>query len=852
MDDRVGKQFGDYQIVRLLGEGGSAEVYLGKHVHLRSLAAIKVLRTKLVARERDTFMREARIIAELDHPAIVRVLDSGFDQECPYVVMNYAPGGTLRQRHPEGSRLPLGQVVTYVVQVAAALQYAHERQLIHRDVKPENMLLGRDDQVLLGDFGIALVSSASITQQGSQAMAGSVAYMAPEQIMGKPEVASDQYALAVVAYEWLTGEQLFQGTFAELCAQHLYAPPPPLQEKNSTVTSAAEDILMKALAKEPMRRFASIQEFAEALAQSASEDAVEVSSLPDMPPLEEAVDGESEITLRRGESIDWEGINVVPLARDGSVQGWARESDGYEGYASMWRQAQGMSLRVGEGESGSEGEQEEDTDKRAAVVALKTLDTGEQEQARPFHVDEEGERALPFFSSDKSERAQAFSQRVVDTPVFSFPALSEGWREKLSGLPLWNGFVGSWGSVVGLKKRKVVIAASLLALLLVSGVAYALPRIDGKGAAQVATPTAPPLTAAVTITPQQKQWSKSYALSAVMGTPDATKHQVQAHWLSITTAAQARTVKATGVKVVPGTGVAASGILTFDNGAPVPLTFNQGTVLTNTLPNAKVQQVVLDAPLTVAAASPTQPHVQASVMVHVVQIGAIGNIASSQFEVTGMAGGATMPNWMAFNAMPFAGGVDKQTTPFVKQSDIDSAAQALIQADAPDPLQVLKPQLAATDRLVGQGWCTPNKSADHQAKEQAAMVTVSVSFTCVGDVYNRERAALLATSLLSADMKAAHYIYVDTPKVMVTQQSIVDDQGTIALQVQAQVNGTYSFAETDLQALARQIAGKSVTEAKNWLEQQAGVGKATITLAGGTSKVSLPARVQNITVSIAA
>src|SRR5581483_3681243 len=128
MDDRVGKQFGNYQILRLLGEGGFAEVYLGKHLHLHSLAAIKVLHTKLVARERDTFMREARIIAELDHPAIIRVLDSGFEQECPYVVMNYVSGGTLRQRHPEGSRLSLGQVVTYVVQVAAALQYAHERQ----------------------------------------------------------------------------------------------------------------------------------------------------------------------------------------------------------------------------------------------------------------------------------------------------------------------------------------------------------------------------------------------------------------------------------------------------------------------------------------------------------------------------------------------------------------------------------------------------------------------------------------------------------------------------------------------------------------------------------------------------
>src|SRR5581483_2075637 len=97
-----------------------------------------------------------------------------------------------------------------------------------------------------------------------------------------------------------------------------------------------------------------------------------------------------------------------------------------------------------------------------------------------------------------------------------------------------------------------------------------------------------------------------------------------------------------------------------------------------------------------------------------------GNIASGQFEVTGMAGGATVPNWMASNMVPFSGGVNEQMASYVKQSDIDSAAQALIQADAPDPLQVLQPQLAATDRLVGQGWCTPNKSADHQANEQAA------------------------------------------------------------------------------------------------------------------------------------
>jgi hypothetical protein len=379
-----------------------------------------------------------------------------------------------------------------------------------------------------------------------------------------------------------------------------------------------------------------------------------------------------------------------------------------------------------------------------------------------------------------------------------------------------------------------------------------MPHISGKGFGQVATSTALPLTAAITITPQQKAWSKSYALSAVMGTPHAAMHQVQAHWLSVTTMPQSQTVKATGVKVVPGTGVSATGTLTFDNTATVPLTFNQGTILTNTLPTAGAQQMMLDAPLAVPAAAPAQPDVQASIAAHVVQIGAIGNIAAGQFVATGTAGVSPMPNWSVTNLTPFVGGVDEQTSTYVKQSDIDSVAQTLIQANAPDPLQVLKPRLAATDRLVGPGGCTPNTNADHKANEQAATVTVSVSFTCVGDVYNRDRAALLTTSLLREDMKAAHYTFVDTPKVMVTQQTIADDQGTIALQVQAQVNGIYTFDDADLLVLARQIAGKSVSEAKNWLEQHEGVGKATITLAGGTGKMSLPARVQDITVSIAA
>lgn len=135
------------------------------------------------------------------------------EKHVPYLVMNYAPGGTLRKHHPAGSWLPLSQVVSYVGQVAAALQYAHDKRLIHRDIKPENMLLDRQQQVVLSDFGIALMSQSSRSHT-PQEIAGTAAYMAPEQFQGNARRASDQYALAVVVYEWLSGSRLFGGSLS--------------------------------------------------------------------------------------------------------------------------------------------------------------------------------------------------------------------------------------------------------------------------------------------------------------------------------------------------------------------------------------------------------------------------------------------------------------------------------------------------------------------------------------------------------------------------------------------------------------------------------------------------------------
>jgi serine/threonine protein kinase len=267
MVDYRGQRLGNYQLTRLLGEGGFAQVYLGEHIYLGTQAAIKVLNPQL-ATDLDSFRAEARTIARLVHPNIVRVLEFGVEGNTPFLVLDYAPNGTLRQRHPKGTILPLPTVVSYVKQVTEALQYAHDEKLIHRDVKPENMLLGRSNEVLLSDFGVALMAQ-TMRDQSIQNVAGTLPYMAPEQIQGQPRRASDQYSLGIIVYEWLTGERPFDGSLTEIISQQLAVSPSPLRTKMPTVALAVERVVMTALEKDPEKRFANIRAFALALEQAS-------------------------------------------------------------------------------------------------------------------------------------------------------------------------------------------------------------------------------------------------------------------------------------------------------------------------------------------------------------------------------------------------------------------------------------------------------------------------------------------------------------------------------------------------------------------------------------------------------
>jgi WD40 repeat protein len=267
----VGQQLGKYHLIRHIGQGSLADVYLGQDAASGEQVAIKVLHTTLVAEEVDAFFMQAQFLTSLSHPHIVCVLQFGMEEErLPYLVMEYAPHGTLRDIHPVGTRLPLSTVVTYVRQIADALQYVHDQQIIHRDIKPHNLLVGANYEILLSDFSIAVImQSAGYRKQKVQDFEGTILYAAPEQIRGKPRIASDQYALGMVVYEWLSGRCPFYGTVEEIAQQHTLVPPPSLQEKVQGISLAVEQVVLKALAKNVTDRYESIKEFATALERAS-------------------------------------------------------------------------------------------------------------------------------------------------------------------------------------------------------------------------------------------------------------------------------------------------------------------------------------------------------------------------------------------------------------------------------------------------------------------------------------------------------------------------------------------------------------------------------------------------------
>ncbi len=272
-----GAVFAGYTVVRALGSGGMGEVYLVEHPRLPRRDALKVLPAVLTADHeyRERFNREADVVAKLWHPHIVAVHDRGEADGQLWLTMDFVEGtdaGHLLQSY-HGKGLPPADVVGIVSAVADALDYAHQRQLLHRDVKPSNILLSEFDagqqRIVLADFGIARVVDDSAGLTATDMTVGTVAYAAPEQLMGEViDGRADQYALAATAFHLLTGQQPFQHTNpAVVISQHLTAPPPAIADRVPELSSLGP-VFSKALAKKAEDRYGSCVEFAHALQQN--------------------------------------------------------------------------------------------------------------------------------------------------------------------------------------------------------------------------------------------------------------------------------------------------------------------------------------------------------------------------------------------------------------------------------------------------------------------------------------------------------------------------------------------------------------------------------------------------------
>jgi serine/threonine-protein kinase len=263
------QSLGKNPLGELLGQGGMGAVYRSYHPLLKRPIAIKIMLANVAAdpQAHQRFLREAQVVAVLSHPHIVNIFDVDIQNGQPYIVMDFAEGGSLAGRLRAGP-IALDETLRLATALADALAYAHGQGLIHRDLKPANVLLRADGSPVLADFGLARPaladSAAQITATG--AVLGTLAYMAPEQFSGQPaDTRADIYAFGVMLYEMLTGRVPFDGDSAQVMYGHLQQPPPPPRQLNPSVPDAVERLILRLLEKDPSLRPQSAAEVAAAL-----------------------------------------------------------------------------------------------------------------------------------------------------------------------------------------------------------------------------------------------------------------------------------------------------------------------------------------------------------------------------------------------------------------------------------------------------------------------------------------------------------------------------------------------------------------------------------------------------------
>ncbi|HET8912281.1 MAG TPA: serine/threonine-protein kinase [Ktedonobacteraceae bacterium] len=269
MSAYINRQIGNYIITDAIASGGFGRVYKGHHIYLTErIVAIKLLQAFHIdsTEERQSFLQEAQILEKLKHPHILPILDVGIDDTVPFLITEYAPNGSLHTRiaQQHASPFPTNEALRIVTQIGEAIQFAHQQQIIHRDLKPDNILFNSTDEVLVADFGIAVILETSSIR--NTAATGTPSYMAPEQFRGSVSRESDQYSLGCIAYELFTGKRPFEvNDFISLGFMHATEQVVPPHQLNPEIPPHVEQAILKAMGKQRHERFPDIASFIAAL-----------------------------------------------------------------------------------------------------------------------------------------------------------------------------------------------------------------------------------------------------------------------------------------------------------------------------------------------------------------------------------------------------------------------------------------------------------------------------------------------------------------------------------------------------------------------------------------------------------
>lgn len=320
---------GEYEIDREIGRGGMAIVYLATDIHLKRKVAIKVLPPELTFGESATarFRREAQTAAGLDHPNIIPIYGVRPGGRLFWYAMKFLEGESLEDVLKKKQRLSLEETIEILEKIASALDYAHERHVIHRDIKPPNIMIDAQGRVVVTDFGIAKeLKAGSLTSSGS--VLGTPYYMSPEQCMGGRELsgAADQYSVGVMTYEMISGQVPFEADSAvELLQKHCFTPPPPLDVLRPGLPSHVYDAVKRALAKKPSERFPTVTEFVAALKMPSAVAAT--TALPQRASLWHAMSTRIVQPVARHRRLVW-GIGAATVLTTGAVGAWWWRSDG--------------------------------------------------------------------------------------------------------------------------------------------------------------------------------------------------------------------------------------------------------------------------------------------------------------------------------------------------------------------------------------------------------------------------------------------------------------------------------------------------------------------------------------------